>query len=216
MMDETFVNGIFSANNDDNLASINMQSVLDETRLVTPWINRICKMIKEEDGPSILANVNQDSSNAFNQSISKSSEQVNEQIDSFIKKESFAHATNFLRSFEYYTDNIEYNGVVNDVDYQSRSFVALFYDIDKKIQKISTFSFDDLAFDDDFKKIQIGTLFVLIVGKKRTSFFSNGKMVSGGKENFCRIYLRTSTKTNPKEEELINEDTECWSKLFDK
>ena len=216
MMDETFINSIISTNNDDNLASIDLQSLLDETRFFAPLIEHVCKTSKEKNEPSLLTSINQAIVDAFDQSISKSNEQVKEQIDSFIKKESFSRVANVLHSFEYYTDSIEYNGVVTDIDYHNRSFTSCFYDINSKNQMISTFSFDDLAFDDDAEKIQIGTMFVLIVGKKRTSYFNNGRIISGGKENFCRIYLRTSIKANPKEEELINEDTERWSKLFDK
>lgn len=132
-----------------------------------------------------------------------------------IEKEFIANPEPIV-SFEYYTENSEFNGVVDKVNEAERSFDATFFDIRKKENMVATFSFDDLLYEDDADRVKVGTTFVLIVGKKRQSILNNGKIVNGGKENFCRIYLRRPRLLNPKEEVMVDEDAEHWAKLFSK
>ena len=115
-----------------------------------------------------------------------------------------------------YSDKREFNGVVDSVDRDNRSFVATFFDIMKKEEMIKTFSFDDLSYEDDVNRIAEGTGFVLVVGKKRKCFNDTGKLTYSGKENFCRIYLRHPRKLNPMEEEMVDEEVGRWAKLFNR
>ena len=95
-------------------------------------------------------------------------------------------------------------------------FVATFFDIINKEEMVSTFSFNDLAYDGDIGHIEEGAGFVLVIGITRKCFNDNGKLTYGGKDNFRRIYLRHTQELNPREKVLIDEDVESWTKLFNK
>lgn len=213
-MNDNDLDTVFFSN--ANADAVSSKELFENGGLNPSLIKDYCyNSLKKNDGSDKTENLN-DFINTNDESESKPNEDINEQIKSINECEKFVNDSKAFSSFERYTDLLEFNGVIDAVDYISKSFEATYYNIVDKKEMVSSFSFEDLLYDDDAQAIKVGTKFILIVGKKRKSIITNGKTVNGGKENFCRIYLREEKRTNPIEESLINENVKRWSMLFNK